>query len=167
MVQAIVYISKAGHTKAYAELLGQETSLPVYELKEAKRKLSKGTAIVYLGWLLGGTIKGYAEADKRFDVKAVCGVGMSPDNSQLPEIREKNHLAENFPVFVLQGGFEMEKLHGIYKLMMKFMKATLGKTIAKSPEKSPEEAEMLDMMLNGKDCVSKERLQPVIDYLKR
>lgn len=36
-MKAIVYISNTGHTKKYAELIGEKTGLPVYELSEAKK----------------------------------------------------------------------------------------------------------------------------------
>ena len=63
-MRAIVYTTNAGSTEQYAKLLAQETGLPVYSLAEAKRTLSSGTEIVYLGWIMASTVKGYADAAK-------------------------------------------------------------------------------------------------------
>ena len=41
-MKAIVYTSNAGHTAAYAKLLGDKTGLPVYALEEAVKKIPKG-----------------------------------------------------------------------------------------------------------------------------
>lgn len=64
MIKAIVYMSETGHTKKYAELLGERISLPVYELNTAAKELPRGTEIIYLGWLMAGSIKGYKKAWK-------------------------------------------------------------------------------------------------------
>ena len=71
-MRAIVYTTNAGSTEQYAKLLAQETGLPVYSLAEAKRTLSSGTEIVYLGWIMASTVKGYADAAKT--VSHLCGL---------------------------------------------------------------------------------------------
>ena len=80
MIKAIVYKSQTGHTKQYAEILGGRTNLPVYELNTAAKELSRATEIIYLGWLMAGTVQRYKKAVKLFAVKAVCGIGMSGGN---------------------------------------------------------------------------------------
>ena len=58
-MDAIVYTSNTGFTEKYAKLLGGKLFLPVYSLEEAKGKLAAGAEIIYLGWLMAGTVKGY------------------------------------------------------------------------------------------------------------
>lgn len=69
-MQAIVYTSNTGHTAEYAKILGEKTSLPVYALSEAKKQLSSGTEIIYLGWLFANGIKGYKKAAKKYKISA-------------------------------------------------------------------------------------------------
>ncbi len=164
MIKAIVYKSEAGHTKKYAELLGEKIDLPVYELKTAVKKLPKNTEIIYLGWLMAGAVKGYKNGEKRFDIKAVCGVGMSGSDTQLADMRKANHFPAGLPVFYLQGGFETEKLHGIYKLMMQTMKKTVGKGLSDKQNRTPEEDGMLDLMLHGGDMVSADNLTKLLAW---
>ena len=163
-VNAIVYTSNTGYTARYAGLLGKRTGLPVYSLAEAGTKLPAGNCVIYLGWLMAGKIQGYAKAAKRYRIAAVCGVGMGPGGSQLEELRKGNRLEEDLPLFTLQGGFDMTKLKGIYKLMMQMMAKTLGKAMAKKPEKTASEEQMLLLLTQGGSCVSEENLRPVLDW---
>ena len=73
--EAIVYTSCTGNTRRYAYMLGKAANLPVLDLKEAN--LAPNTPVIYLGWLMAGGVKGLKQARKRFDVRAVCAVGMA------------------------------------------------------------------------------------------
>jgi hypothetical protein len=75
-MQAIVYTSKTGSTKRYAEMLSAETGLPAYALDAAGKKLPKGSAIIYMGWIMANNVKGYKKAAALYTVRAVCAVGM-------------------------------------------------------------------------------------------
>lgn len=163
-MNAIVYTSNTGFTAQYAGLLGEKLNLPVYSLDAAKKELVAGAEILYLGWLMAGQVKGYKQAAKRYKIAAVCGVGMGAGGSQIEEVRKGNAIPENVPLFTLQGGFELGKLHGIYKFMMSTMKRTLGKKLAEKPDKTAEEQDMLDLLLNGGSRVSEENLRPVLEW---
>lgn len=164
MINAIVYTSNTGHTKEYAVLLGQEINVPVCALKEAKKKLPHNSKVIYLGWLMAGSVKGYKKAEKAFNICALCGVGMAANGSQIADIRKANKVPENLPVFSLQGGFEMEKLHGIYKIMMQAMSKTVGKNLTNKKGRTAEEDEMLDLLLHGKNRVSKDNLAEICKW---
>ena len=161
---AIVYTSNTGYTRQYAKLLGDKTGLPVYSLDEAGAKLPPTTSILYLGWLMAGKVQGYAKAAKRYQVEALCGVGMGATGSQIQDLRKANGLPAALPVFTLQGGFDMTKLHGVYKLMMTVMVKTAGKGLADKKDRTPEEDAMLDMMLHGGSRVSEENLADVLAW---
>lgn len=164
MIKAIVYTSKAGHTKQYAQLLSSKIALPAYSLKEAKRTLAKGDEIIYLGWLMAGKVKGYRKANRRFSIKSLCGVGMAATGSQFTDIRKANSVADDMPLFTLQGGFELDKLHGIYKLMMSVMQKTVGKGLADKKDKTPEDEEFLELMVNNGNKVSEDNLTELIQW---
>ena len=167
MIKAIVYKSQTGHTKQYAEILGKKTNLPVYELNAATKELPGETEVIYLGWLMAGTVQGYKKAEKLFAVKAVCGVGMSGSDSRLADMRKSNQIPDNMPAFYLQGGFELAKLHGIYKLMMKMMKSTVGKGLADKQNRTPEEDAVLDLLLHGGNLVSDDNLSEMLNWHKK
>lgn len=160
----IVYTSNTGYTQQYAILLGKQTGLPVYSLAEAMRKPASDDPIIYMGWLMAGKVQGYAKAAKRFHVAAVCGVGMGATGSQLQDLRKSNALPAAMSVFTLQGGFDLTRLRGIYKLMMTVMANTAGKGLAKKENRSPDEDEMLDLLLHGGSRVSEENLAAVLAW---
>lgn len=165
-IQAVVYTSNTGYTAECAQLLGKKLGLRVFSLDEAKTALVKDTKIIYLGWLMGGLVKGYNKAKKRFVVRAVCGVGMGAPGSQIQEIRKINSLPENVPAFCLRGGFDMRKLKGIYKFMMTFMVLHFEKTLGEKPDLDPDEEAIVDMVRNGASYVREADLAPVIKWYK-
>ena len=126
MIQAVVYTSNTGSTEQYARLLGQETGLPVCSLTEARKTLSAGTQILYLGWVMAGSIQGYADAARLFKIPMVCAVGMEPDAKQ-QELREKNGIPQDAALYALQGGYSPDRLRGIQKLMMRMITGSMAK----------------------------------------
>ena len=129
-MKAIIYTSNAGSTVQYAQLLADELHLPVYSAKEAKKKVPAHSEIIYLGWIMAGGIKGYKDMVKKYNVRAVCAVGMSRTGTQTEEVRTKNSIPKSIPLFTLQGNFDLEKLHGVYKMTMNMMVKTAGKSLA-------------------------------------
>ena len=81
-MNAIIYTTNTGSAERYALLLAEQTGLPVYSLTEAKKTVSTGAEVIYLGWIMAGSVRGYAEAAKRYRVRAVCAVGMGQTGTQ-------------------------------------------------------------------------------------
>ena len=163
-MNAIIYTTNTGSTELYAKLLAQKTGLPVYSLAEAKKRVFAGAEVIYLGWIMAGSVKGYAEAAKRYRVRAVCGVGMGQAGTQADSVRKKSAISADIPLFTLQGNFDVKKLHGVYRLMMEIMVKTAGKGLAEKDDRTPEEDDMLDMMLHGGERVKEENLGAVLDW---
>ena len=167
MIQAIVYTSNTGSTERYAKLLGHETDLPAYSLEEAKKVLKSGAQIIYLGWIMAGTIQGYREAEKRYQISMVSAVGMEPAGTQLREIREKNQIPETVQLYTLQGGYLIHKLRGVHKLMMLMVTSTAGKALAEKIDRTPEEDDLLELMKHGGSRVSIENLSAPIQWCQQ
>ena len=158
-MKAIVYISKTGFTKNYAKLLSENIGLPAYTLEEAKVKLNKNDAIIYMGWICAGKISGLTEANNMFDIKCVCCVGMTnPKLMDMKTLSEKNSVNEDV-LFYLQGGINREKLSKTYLFLIK-MAIKLSNFFAK--EKDPAVNEYMDYIENGADFVREINLKDVI-----
>lgn len=166
-MKAIVYTSNTGSAESYAQLLSQNTGLPAYPADEAKKKLAKGTEIIYLGWIMASTVKGYKNAAKRYNIRAVCGVGMCKSGTQIEQVREKSEIPADTVLFTMQGNFNVNKLSGIYKMMMNMMSKALEKELSEKSDRTAEEENMLDMMRNGGERVSAENLCDVLDWYGR
>ena len=163
-MNAIIYTTNTGSTERYAKLLAQKTGLPAYSLAEAKKRVFAGAEVVYLGWIMAGSVKGYAEAAKCYRVRVICGIGMGQTGTQTDSVRKKSAVPANIPLFTLQGNFDVKKLHGVYRLMMEIMVKTAGKGLAEKKGRTPEEDDMLDMMLHGGERVKEENLSTVLDW---
>lgn len=133
----------------------------MYSLVEARKRLTRSSTILYLGWLMAGRVQGYAKAAKIYRVAALCGVGMGFTGSQLQDVRQANRIPARLPVFTLQGGFDLAKLRGIYRLMMTVMAKTAGKSLADKKDRTPEEDAMLELLLHGGSRVRAENLAAV------
>lgn len=166
-IDAIVYTSNTGYTAEYARLLGAKTGLPVLSLDEAKAALVKGSAVIYLGWLMAGQIKGYKKAARRYRVAAVCGVGLGATGGQDASARKANRVPAEVPVFTLQGGFDFARLTGIYRTMMKtFIKVVGGQLEAKT-DRTPDEDLVLELLHHGGSCVGEEHLTALLAWMEK
>ena len=163
-MDAIIYATNTGSTEQYAKLLAQKTGLPVYSLAEAKERVFAGAEVIYLGWIMAGSVKGFVGAAKHYHVKAVCAVGMGQTGTQTESVRKKSAVPASIPLFTLQGNFDVKKLHGIYRPMMEIMVKTAGKSLAAKKDRTPEEDDMLDMMQCGGERVRIENLSAVLDW---
>lgn len=163
---SIVYMSASGFTKQYALMLSAQTGFPVFDLREAKKTPAKGSDIIYMGWIMAGGIKGYSAAVKNYTLRAVCAVGMRfPTDNIALELKER-HKMGNIKLFYLQGGFDLNKLRGFYRFIMKSMAKSIINGIQAKPEKSTEDAVTLDMLKNGRSMVSEEYLAEAVKWIK-
>ena len=90
---------------------------------------------------------------------------MSRTGTQTEEVRTKNSIPKNIPLFTLQGNFNLEKLHGVYKMTMNMMVKTAGKSLAEKTDRTPEEDDhFVLLMTNGKGRVCLENLNAVIKW---
>lgn len=159
-MRAIVYTSKNGHTAEYAEILGKQTGLTVYSLKDAEKKLEKGTQVIYLGWLMASRVQGLNKASKKFKVSSVCGVGLSDTGTLVGEVRKANALPEDLPLFTMQGGMDKSKLKGLDKLLINM----LTKGLAFQKERTETDERMLNLLTHSENLVSEKNTADFIEW---
>lgn len=162
MIKAIVYTSNAGHTKRYAQMLGEITGINVYSLYEAERVIEDEAEVIYMGWLSAMRIKGYKEAKRRFNVRGICAVGMCETGSIITDVRRANGIKDGTPLFTLQGGIDISKLRGINRAVI----SVTAKGLREKKDKSPEEEKMAAMLSRGADFVCEENLMQVLAFVK-
>lgn len=169
----IVYQSKYGATKKYAEWLQDMTDYHCIEISEALvNEVAQYEIIVLCGGIYASGITGLSFIKKNIDKlknkkMAIFCVGASPyDESAFAEIKAHN-LKDNLrdiPLFYGRGAWNESK--------MKFMDRTLCKMLQKSVAKkdpSTYEPWMKALMCaSGQDCdwTDKKYLIPLIEYLK-
>ena len=130
------------------------------------RYLRNGSGVVFIGWLFGGFIQGLKDAEKLYEVKTVCAVGMSTAGVQSLESLRKRNSINNIPLFYLQGGFFMERLRFKYKLPLLFLKNTLGRSLLNKKNPTDADKQSIEMFFRGADYFNEENLSEVISFLK-
>ncbi len=169
---AVVYRSKTGFTKKYAEWLAPELSADVFEASRCSvEKLTDYDMIIYGGGLYGGGINGVKmitrDLDKLQGKKIIVfATGASPVRKEvIEEIRNRNFYVEQqeqIPFFYLRGGFDYSKLNLKDKMMMVVLKIYLKR----KKELTADDRGMLAAYENPVDFTRKEELEELIGYIK-
>lgn len=163
MPTAIVYTSKTGFTRQYAQLLGKRLGLPVYSLEDALYGMDQGSPILYLGWIHASAIRDYRKAAKNFSVCAVCGVGLCDTGTLTDQVRKATAIPASIPLFTLQGGFDRSKLKGLDKLMI----SMLVKGLSSQEKRSEQDERMLALLQTDGNYVSPDNLKGILDWYER
>lgn len=156
----IVYESKTGFTKKYAEMLSAKTGLKLYRVKELS-KININEEIIFLGWMRIGKVQGLKKV-RKYNLKAVCGSGTGRTAEPDAETIITRNKLGNVPFFYLRGGcFPLKDLKGIDRMMM----SMFVKTLKKRSDKDEKLIEAIDTIENGFDGVKEENLIPIIEWL--
>ena len=151
MLTAIIYNSGTGSCERYARELSRQLHLPCEPLH--KHHVRTDGKVIYVGWVMAGSVVGYAKARETLDIAAVVAVGMSPVTPAfVAKSRESNKIPAGVEFFLLQGGFHINKLnapmHAAMVVMDKKIVRGLRAKQAKAPLNAQEQA-TLNMALTG------------------
>ncbi len=156
----IVYESKTGFTKRYADMLSAKTGLKVFRVKELAG-VNHNEEIIFLGWMKVGKIQGLNKL-KKYNVKAICGSGTG--RTAEPDTRTviARNKIENIPFFYLRGGcFPLKEIRGMDKIML----SMFIKMLKNRKDKDEKIEESILIIKNGFDGVNEGNLAPVLDWL--
>lgn len=163
----IVYRSNTGFTKEYAEMLGKAEKMKVFSLADAEGRVAAGEPVLFMGPLMAGHISGIDQAMKRFAVKGVCGVGMSPASQRTMESMARANYVADAALFYLQGGWAPKKVGWLKRRMVNMVtKSTREALRAKGSRRTPEEEAQYQMLVKGGSFVAFEKLEDIRKWLK-
>ncbi len=157
----IVYESKTGFTKKYADMLAAKTGLKAFRVKELQN-VKKDEEIIFLGWMKVGKIQGLDKV-RNYKLAAVCGSGTGRTAEPSSEVVIERNKIKGLPFFYLRGGcYPLKELKG----MDKFMLSIFVNVLKKSKDKDERVEESIAIIENGYDGVKEENLEPVLQWLK-
>ena len=160
-MKAIVYVTNAGSSEKYAQMLGEKTGIPVYPFSKSS-EVPEGAQVIFMGWVMAGAVQGLAEARQKFgELYAVCPVGMMKSEDNDAQLKAKNAITE--PMFFLQGDFHIDRLKGMYKMMMGMMMKMMKSKL--SEMEGDKGKQMLELFEKGVDFVSEDNLNEIITWL--
>lgn len=161
-IHNIVYVSKYGYTKKYAEILANKLGVCAYNLKEAKKNIKKEEPIIFLSGLNNNRLNELKKVQKRYDIKSVLAVGMSFIRPTLPElVRIVNGFPEGFPLFYAQGGLDPNKISKLERFLLQVSLAQYSQIT----DPTEEDRMTVDMLGNAADYVSEDKLYEYYAYL--
>lgn len=169
----ILYQSKYGATKKYAEWLTEMTGFDHIETKKAKASDLDGYDVIILGGgVYASGILGFSFLKKNVklfsDKKiAVFAVGASPyDEKAIEQIRQLHFkdTLESIPLFYCRGAWDEEKM----KFGDRTLCRMLQKAVAKQDSDTLEPWQMALMSAVGQKCdwTDKAQLTPLLDFIK-
>lgn len=166
----VIYTSKRGSTKQYAEWISEELGAECKSLEECKGiDLIDYDVIIYGGWLRGSGIVGF----KKFKdmvvaledrvILYVTGISeYNPANyMQICEINfDSMEDAAKMQLFFCPGRYDINAVKGLDKMMMKIAKSVLKS--GKTPEGASDADKMIENIEKGCDKVNIGYIKPVI-----
>ena len=172
----VIYDSKYGHTKRYAQWLVEELNADICEAKNLNISALKDYSTILFGGGLYASknkvalllVKHFEQIKDKKVALFTCGLTDVSSESNIinrdkaldlvitPEIREK------IKIFHVRGGVDYEKLSFLHKTMMKFVYSIASK---KTEDKlTDEEKDFLAIYKQKIDFSDKKMLEPVIQY---
>jgi len=179
MAKALVmYFSKYGSTKKYAEWISSELNGDIYNIKNIKQNTLKDYDTIILGTALyAGQLKGldiiinnYEDIKNKKIVIFTCGLADYSKTENINAIQKRianilpEEIMEKIKIYYLRGGIDYKKLNTMHKIMMWMLKKMMT---SKGNEKTNEESkEFLETYGKTIDFAKKDNINEIINYCK-
>lgn len=172
MKTLVLYKSKSGFTKKYAEWIGDSLGAEIREAsKVAVATMAAYDILIYGGGLYAVGINGVKLITKNLEQLKDKKIVVFTTGLSAPSEKVANHvISANFTptqikqirLFYLRGGFNYNKLSPFYKAIMSLMKWSLKKK--KGLE--ADEQGMLDAFEHPVDFTAEKNINELISYVK-
>jgi len=167
---AVIFKSRYGKTKRYAEWIAEALNAPLFENANVKpHQLNDYDVVIYGGGIYAGGIDGVKLVAKNPCKSLVLfTVGVAdPSVTDYTQILEKAFTPEQLSeakVFHLRGGINYSKLSLAHKVMMAAMK----KLIEKKPlaERESDDIGVLETYGKDVDFSDKASIEPLVEYVR-
>jgi len=173
----VLYKSKYGSTKQYAEWIAAELKADLCEPPDFKEDWEKYSKVIYCGGLYANRINGLGfiaknAANLRRKKIVIVACGLSYPHIELSVARIIDGLARKLPktihpnvrMFMVRGSIKYSQLGFFEKIILNMLERTIRK---KDPQTlGPEEQEMLSVLGRDFSFVDRSFIQPIIDYCR-
>ncbi|WP_312642231.1 flavodoxin domain-containing protein [Hydrogenoanaerobacterium sp.] len=171
----VVYQSKYGSTKKYAQWLAERLDCELFKASQIKAdRLEQYDTILFGGGLYASGISGISLITNHFEklkgkTIAVFTVGLADPNQkeQFGTILERNFTEEmrsQIRIFHLRGGIDYKKLGFIHKTMMKMLINMMRKR--PQEELTEEQNMMLEAYGRVVDFTDQTTIEPIVSFVK-
>lgn len=167
----VIYRSKSGFTKEYADWITEELKCDQFEASNIKLSdLSGYDVIIYGGGIYAAGINGVKLITKNYEALKtkqliVFAVGSTPVRDETTQELCKMNIPaqqqDHIQFFYLRGGFDYSKLSPFNKFLMSLLKIKLKRV--KNP--NADERGLLNCYTNPQNFAKKSKIQPIIDAI--
>lgn len=168
----VLYKSKYGYTKTYAEMIGEELACDIREASGiSSNTLKDYDTIIYGGGLYALGINGIKLIKDNFDNLQtkniiVWATGSNPGRaSDMEQVWKQNFsdsMLKKIHTFYLRGGFDYQKLSAGHKLMMSLLKVRLKSM----KTRSEDEEGLLKAYDTPEYHCDKENIAGLVEYVR-
>ena len=174
MNSIVIYKTKYGSTKTYAEWIAKELSCDIAEAKTVSATdLLKYDTIIYGGGLYAEVINGVTLITKNLEELknkkiAIYTTGITPLDCRdyydkyVVEKNFKNGVPENIKLFNFMGKMVLDELTPVHRGALK----TLKKIMSSKKEPTEMEKLLVDLCDADGDFTNIEEIKPLIKYIK-
>jgi menaquinone-dependent protoporphyrinogen IX oxidase len=172
----VIYKSKSGFVRRYAEWIAEELSADLVENTKVNSAIFTGyDAVIYGGGLYESGINGVKLITDNLDKLggkrvAVFASGASPARKEaLDHIIGHNFTAEQLKqlkFFYLRGGFDYSKLTAIDKMLMTLLKLKMSWKKKQNKKLLPDEIGMLSAYEKPVDFVKRDHIKELVAYIR-
>lgn len=172
---AVIYESKYGSTKRYAEWIAQALSCPIFERKQFQTQdFPHYETIIYGGGLYASGVSGIKFVTTHWDklsgkkvVLFTCGLADPENPDNISHIRDSlsrilsDEIFSQLHLFHLRGGIDYSRLNLLHKIMMAMFRRMLLK---KKPGQLNEEGrQLLETYGTCVDFTDQKTIQPLVN----
>lgn len=170
----VVYNSKTGFTKKYAEWIAEELGCEMQPYKSlSESTLSENDIVIFGSRVHAGRIEQLAKVKKRLaglpgKTLVVFATGATPLAAEnvITKIWADNFSStemKSIPHFYMQSGLDYDKMGLADRAVMKMA----AKLMSGESEKSDEESGFAQAITGSHDISSKEYIAPLVDYVRK
>ena len=174
----VIFESKYGSTKRYAQWISEALCCPLFERKDFRpQDFGTYNVIIYGGGLYAGGVSGIKLitgnwsliSDKKI-ILFTCGLADPNDPVNVSHIRRSlaavlsSDMMDCIKLYHLRGGIDYHKLSFVHKAMMAMLRRMLLKREAS--ELSNEDRQLLDTYGKKIDFIDHSTIQPLTAYVK-
>ena len=177
----VLYYSKYGSTKKYAEWIVNELIGDICPIDDVKEDtLARYEVIIIGSSLYAGSIRGmdiivknYKAIEGRKLVLFTCGLADYSKSENINAITKRidaaipENIRKNIKVFLLRGGIDYKRLSFIHKIMMAIMnKITVAKAKKEGDNASEETKEFIESYGKTLDFTDRNSIKGIVEYCK-
>lgn len=176
MKSVVIYKSKTGYVKRYAEWLAEELSADIFELSQVNiNVLTDYDNVIYGGSLHAVGIIGINFITKNIDKLkgkkvVVYATGASPSSEDvISEVMTNNippDQQKQIKFFYLRGGFNYDKLPPADKVLMALLKWKIKRKKKQEKSLTRDEKGMLAAYDKPVDFTKKEYIDDIVNYIR-